>query len=70
MNSDALEKDSIFGRHVFVHRVTEFQKCYLPHAHIALRLDIPDPIPEMVDSWIPLPATPVLDLRPVSEYFL
>ena len=53
----ALENDlkvgSIFvHRQVFIQRVIEFQKRYIPHAHIVIRLDAPDPTPNMVDSWI------------------
>ena len=53
----ALENDlkdgSIFGyRQVFIQRVIEFQKRYIPHAHIVVRLDTLDPTPDVVDSWI------------------
>ena len=48
-----LKNGTIFGhRQVFIQRVIEFQKRYIPHAHIVIRLDSPDPTPDMVDSWI------------------
>ena len=48
-----LKTGAIFGhRQVFIQRVIEFQKRYIPHAHIVVRLDSPEPIPSMVDSWI------------------
>ena len=39
-----LKNGTIFGhRQVFIQRVIEFQKRYIPHAHIVIRLDSPEP---------------------------